>query len=52
MIDLEEKLRSGMDFGRCFLSVDDLGFSGYGLSGLLDDTQCVIHDVEMSLDTT
>ena len=30
MVDLEEKLRSGLDFGRSLLSVQYLGFSGYG----------------------
>ena len=36
--DVEKRLRDGMDFGRRLLSVEDVGFSGLNLSGLLEET--------------
>ena len=56
VIDLEEKLRIGLDSGRRLLPVD-LGFSAYGFSGygsmwLVGRYTRVLYDMERSIDTT
>ena len=47
----EEKLGSGLDFGRRLLSVEDIGFSGYGYIWVVGRCACVWYDVEMPLYT-
>ena len=53
MIDLEEKLRSGLDFGRPSLSAGDLEFNGYGSMWVAERYPCMSYYTERSsLDTT
>ena len=47
MIDLEGKLRGGLDFGRRSASVN-VGFRGYGTIWVVGSFTSVLYDVERS----